>query len=475
MAQPDTRPVVDGPAWVSVAQARPRVARQPVPRGRHVIITFLLAALLVFGVVGGVASYVSSLLAERDAKVAGVQMTDLFAESVIAPLLTTAVVEASGARPEPGALADQARLDDVVRTRVLTRGILRVKVFTEQGRIVYSDEHRLIGQQFELSPAEHRTFEKPTTRADIIDTDGVENRFEAPYGRLVEFRRAVQGPSGQRFLVEVYVDDDAVGARARSVWNAFMALLAGSLVLFVLLLAPLVWQLRRRLRRAHQERELALTAAVDASTQERRRIAASLHDGPVQDLAASVWTVAGAAEQVAARGHPDLASQVREAGHTIRRSIASLRTLLVDLYPPHLRDAGIAAALADLVEPLRSRGLDVQLELDPVTRLSLTLEQERLVHRVAQEWVRNAVQHAEASTVSLSLRAGRGAVVLEVADDGVGFDVLPAMAGSRPGHLGLSVLADLAADAGAGMAVASAPGRGARWRLTVPREPGEES
>jgi signal transduction histidine kinase len=92
---------------------------------------------------------------------------------------------------------------------------------------------------------------------------------------------------------------------------------------------------------------------------------------------------------------------------------------------------------------------------------------QQLVYRVAQETVRNAVAHARASEVRVRLAREAGTLVLEVDDDGTGFDVRQTLEHPADGHFGLRLLADLATAAGAELAVTSAPGDGTRWRLTV--------
>ena len=99
----------------------------------------------------------------------------------------------------------------------------------------------------------------------------------------------------------------------------------------------------------------------------------------------------------------------------------------------------------------------------------LSEDDERLVFRVAQECLRNTAKHAGANNVQVSLSRSAGAVVLIVADDGRGFDPTALLADPEQGHFGLRILGDLAASSGAALDVASAPGEGTRWRLTLPR------
>ena len=90
------------------------------------------------------------------------------------------------------------------------------------------------------------------------------------------------------------------------------------------------------------------------------------------------------------------------------------------------------------------------------------------MHRVAQECLRNAAKHAGPATVTVSLhRDGPGSVILDVVDDGTGFDVALAQRTPREGHLGLQLLADAASVPGALLQVSSAPDRGTHWRLVL--------
>jgi signal transduction histidine kinase len=224
-----------------------------------------------------------------------------------------------------------------------------------------------------------------------------------------------------------------------------------------------------RLRRGQHQRETFLQQAVDASAMERQRIAGSLHDGVVQELAAISFSVTAAAEQAAHRGQPQLAERLHSAATTVRASIGGLRSLLVDIYPPSLRTAGLVIALTDLASTLRSRSIDVRLDLPPAdrpTRLDAAAEQ--IVFRVAQECLRNAARHAAAHTVDLRLATENGKVLLEIADDGVGFDLATICRRTSTSRLGLRLLPDLATQAGATLRLATAPGAGTRWQLEVP-------
>jgi signal transduction histidine kinase len=176
--------------------------------------------------------------------------------------------------------------------------------------------------------------------------------------------------------------------------------------------------------------------------------------------------VSGSAERAATVGQSALAQDLRAAAGLVRSSIGGLRSLLVDIYPPNLASAGLAGALEDLVARLRSRGLAVTVQMPTASGLDPVAE--RLIYRITQEILTNIARHAAASTVTVRLSTRGNCVVLDIADDGIGFDVTQTLAQPPEGHFGIRVLGDLAADAGAELNVSSAPGAGTRWQLRLP-------
>jgi signal transduction histidine kinase len=165
-------------------------------------------------------------------------------------------------------------------------------------------------------------------------------------------------------------------------------------------------------------------------------------------------------------GQPDLADDLRLASATVRASIGGLRSLLLDIYPPSLSTAGLAAALTDLASTLRSRGTAVTLELADETGLDEAGE--RLVFRVARECLNNIAKHASATNVQLRLAIDEGQTVMEISDDGDGFDAAEQLAHPAQGHFGLRVLGDVVADDGGELFLSSTPGAGTRWQLRIP-------
>ena len=258
--------------------------------------------------------------------------------------------------------------------------------------------------------------------AELSDLGRPENRFERDLGGdLLEVYTRVRSPEGEPLLFEAYLGVDDIRASRAQILDRFLPITIGALIALVALGTPLVLLLSRRLSRAARERERLLEAAVRASDAERLRIARDLHDGVVQDLSGSSMALSALAAHA---DEPDR-RELEDVGRSLRVSVRSLRSLLVEIYPPDLHTAGLAAAVDDLVAPLVAIGTTVDVDVsgaDGASRPAVAL-----LWRVAQESVRNVARHARADRMSLTVRHEDDRLVLEVVDDGVGFD---------PGHRG---------------------------------------
>lgn len=449
-------------AWVEVAAGSDLDLAEPPVAPRRVYLQVALLTCVVVAVVAVLGGVASREVAERQAVDDASRMAD-----------TLALRVAKGITDElaAGDPAAVRQLDELVRQSVLRPSIVRVKVWAPDGRIVYSDEPRLIGQVFPLSEEDRGVFKRPSIRAqaEVSDVEAPENAFEAGSGKLLEVYKPVMTPSGQPLLFEIYAEyDEVISERANRLWLAFGSITLVSVLALVLLLLPILWRLLGRLSRAQRQREAALAEAVEASTNERRRIAATLHDGVVQELAATSFAVSGAALRAEQEGNTQLTQSLQAASDSVRGSIGALRSLLVDIYPPSLEQTGLGGALRDLVAGLQSRDVAVRLAL-PEAPFRLRQADERLVYRIAQEALRNALRHAQAANVEVSLAVGEDVVVLEVADDGRGFDAAGVLAAPPPGHFGLRLMADAVAQSRGSLSLSTAPGAGCRWRLSVPR------
>jgi two-component system NarL family sensor kinase len=446
------------PPWIRVAAGATVPSSEPDVQPRRVFVQVVAGALAVLVAVALAGVVASRRLAEAEAVNDAAKTANLMADAVAQPALTEGLLSST-----PAAVA---AMDQVVRAHVLGSSIVRVKIWDPTGRILYSDAADLIGERFPLGAEEQDVLTNPQTRADVSDLTAPENRLERGRGKLLEVYRPIWTPAGKPVLFETYAPYDEVTARTGQLWRGFAGVTLTSLLLLVVLLMPILWRLLNRLKRSQAQREALLQRAVEASTEERRRIAGALHDGVVQDLAATSFAVAGAAERAMSLGQPGLADEVRSAADTVRASIGGLRSLLLDIYPPSLATAGLEAALTDLVSTLRARGTAVLLEIGQDTGLDAAGE--RLVYRVAQECLNNIARHASATNVEVRLERLERNAVLSINDNGVGFDAPDLLAHPKQGHFGLRVLGDVVADAGGELLLASAPGGGTHWQLRIP-------
>lgn len=197
---------------------------------------------------------------------------------------------------------------------------------------------------------------------------------------------------------------------------------------------------------------------------ERARIAHELHDAVAQKLFSLRLTAQAAAALVdrdPARAKDELAHVTRLAAE----AADELRAVVVELRPAALDEDGLVATLRTQAEVL-NRAHSAQVAFDCGKIRALPASQEEALLRVAQEALHNALRHAHAETVRVSLEARGNGAVLRVADDGRGFDPSTVRRAGR--HLGLVSMRDRATGAGGSLAVDSAPGRGTVIEMEVP-------
>jgi signal transduction histidine kinase len=207
-----------------------------------------------------------------------------------------------------------------------------------------------------------------------------------------------------------------------------------------------------------RSRELSIVA-------ERNRLALELHDVVSQKLFSLVLTAEAAATQfdrdpAAARAQLD---RLRDLS---REALEELRSLILGLRPPELSRDGLAGTLRKQAEMLqRIHGVAITLRAEGDASLAEGTELDVL--RIANEALHNAVRHAGATHVAIALAARNGALVLDVSDDGAGFD--PAAPDLRARHLGLTSMEERARELGGRLEIRSAPGHGTTVHLEIPR------
>ncbi len=222
-------------------------------------------------------------------------------------------------------------------------------------------------------------------------------------------------------------------------------------------------QLQEAQRRETLRGEL-LKQIVSAQEAERQRIARELHDATGQSLTAmglGLRSVSNVLRQDADKA----AENLRQLQGLVAQSLDELQRLIADLRPSHLDDLGLPAALRWYAGEVQSRvPLTVTIEIngeprpiDPVANTAL--------FRVAQEALTNVIKHAQATKATVRLSYLPSVVMLQVEDDGCGFDVRAQTQRPTWGLLGMEERATLL---GGYLAIQSQPGHGARIEMMIP-------
>lgn len=202
-----------------------------------------------------------------------------------------------------------------------------------------------------------------------------------------------------------------------------------------------------------------------AVLEERARLARELHDSVSQGIYGLSLYAETASRLLAAGDTHSVRDFLREMRVTAQEALREMRLLVFELRPPKLEELGLAGALRARLEAVegRTRDLSVRFMADGYERLAPDVEE--TLYRVAQEALNNVVKHAQATTVAVTIQQDISRTVLDITDDGVGFD--PAMV--PEGRLGLAGMRERIAQASATLTVASAPGQGTRIWVEVPR------
>jgi signal transduction histidine kinase len=205
-----------------------------------------------------------------------------------------------------------------------------------------------------------------------------------------------------------------------------------------------------------QSRELSTLA-------ERNRLALELHDAVSQKLFGMVLE-AETAGALLERDPEAARAQVAKLQTLAQEALDELRSLVFELRPPELERDGLCGALRKHVELLRrATQQEIDLRLDAAASAGGGRDGEVL--RIAQEALQNALRHADAGRIEVVLAAPEGGLVLEVSDDGTGFD--PEAPELRSRRLGLTSMEERARGIGGRLAIRSAPGSGTSVRLEL--------
>lgn len=255
-------------------------------------------------------------------------------------------------------------------------------------------------------------------------------------------------------------EEDSLGEAELNLLNAFSQQIAAAVE-------------NARLYRVVQERETQLERLVgqlvNAQEGERQRIARELHDETGQKLTALAMGLAAVEQQVTNGETAHAARLIRNLRELSDEAIIELRHIMADLRPAQLDDLGLTPALRWYVNRYQERypGIKVSFAADRLER-RLPPQHETVLFRAAQEALTNVVRHAQANHVTVALTQTADAVRLEVADNGVGFDVNAPARHAAGSGLGLVGMRERVALVGGRCVVTAEPGGGTRVLVELP-------
>ncbi len=273
---------------------------------------------------------------------------------------------------------------------------------------------------------------------------------------------------GAAFAVLAFLAfDSRLDTAGRMVLAFAGALLLVVLALRMLLTARETYRLAALVRERDIARGLLYERVVRAQEDERHRMAADLHDGPVQALA-RVGLEAARSSRLLELGRQNEATAAIETVELgVTQTVTDLRAMMQRLRPPALDERGLAAALEDQASALRaSSGPDVRVDACVEGRLPSPLEV--TLYRIAQEALTNVQKHAGAQAVRISLSVEGGWAHLMVTDDGVGMPTVDPARLLAAGHYGVAGIIERARLLGGNARWESVEGAGTTLFVELP-------
>lgn len=199
-----------------------------------------------------------------------------------------------------------------------------------------------------------------------------------------------------------------------------------------------------------------------AILEERQRLARELHDSVTQSLYSATLYVEAAIRNLQHNNPSAAAEHLHDLRYTAREALHEMRLLIFELRPPILEHEGLVAALQARLDSVEQRsGLQTELHAEVGQQFPPAIAEE--LYRIAQEALNNVVKHAQAQRVTLHLHS-TDVVVLEVQDDGIGFD--PSAVAEQSG-MGIRGMRERIVRIGGNLSITSVPGSGTRIRAEV--------
>jgi signal transduction histidine kinase len=444
---------------------------------------YLVASLLVFltgVVITGlwIGHQIESSVLQRTAGI-----TALYVDSVVSPNLQALAMDdrwltANGT----------AALNRLVSDTGLGQGVVLFKIWSLDGRVLYSPDQSIVGQRFPIDTGLARASAGEVT-TDVSNLEEAENASErVRFSRLVEVYAPVRQVTDGRVIAvnEFYLLPDALDAEIRDAQLRSWGVVSAVGLLTYLVLAGIVkrgsdtiriqqTELQHRLDqnvRLHERVRQAAGRTTTLNEQALRRISADLHDGPGQALALALLRLDAlqgpcANQDGCGRTHADF----RTVHTAVRDALSEVRAISAGLRLPELGPLSVAQVATRAIDDHQRRsGVRVErylVDLPEQAPLATKIALLRTLH----EALSNATRHGRGVDVRVDLHADAEALRLTVTDRGPGFDI---DAAERSGGLGLSGMRERAELLGGTFEVRSRPGDGtavlAYWPLSARAE-----
>ena len=216
-------------------------------------------------------------------------------------------------------------------------------------------------------------------------------------------------------------------------------------------------------------RNAMVMSLLDSQEEERKRISRELHDGLGQLLTHLKLQTQQCLSEVTASGKADLMGDtwktMEQLPGLVNEAIQEVRAVCRALRPAILDDLGVLAAISALCRKVMESTDDLQIECKiAVCESDIPESTKSVIYRIAQEALTNCVKYAKADLIQLSLKVEEDALVLDIKDDGIGFDV-KSMTGSG---LGLISMQERAMSHNGSFSVESVPLRGTNIQVSIP-------
>jgi two-component system NarL family sensor kinase len=440
----------------------------------RLVLPFALASLVAFVAIGlALSTLVGRRLVERQVEAAEFHAR-FVAETILRHELRPR--ELNFLTPLEGERYGELR--EFVDDRVLRWPIIRLTIWRSDGMIVFSEDPTLVGEQFQLA----ETLKQGFRRSSPVSTIMGPARSPGPHPMVNHldtyvpvFFDAHDGGGIPVAMIQVSQDYAGIQSEVGRLFRTVTMTLVAGLAFLYLSLFPILVRVSRTLSRQNarleeqaRDRRRLLDTVLRTSEEERKLLAAELHDGPIQRLAGLGYRLERARNRLDRGQAEGAGAMLGELQDGLSEETRRLREMMAELRPPVLDQRGIDSALRDHAAAFeRSWGVGCSVRASLDRRLDPDVE--TVLYRVAQEALTNVAKHAHAEQAWVSLRTRNGSVVLEVGDDGIGFDTLYATSSGGRDHFGLTAMRERVEMAGGRWEIHSSPGQGTRVVAEFPR------